>query len=143
VKEQVSAGGVIFRREGGEVEVALTGRQDEKNWIWALAKGLLEEGEEPDTAALREVREETGLEGRILQKLGVINYWFYSRYDRARIHKTVHFYLMECVSGETEDHDFEVDEVRWFPLAEAKERLAYEGEKEIMAKSEAALAEMT
>lgn len=138
-KNQVSAGGVIYRRRGDTIEVALTGHKRDGNWIWTLAKGLVEATEDPETTALREVREETGLQGRILEKLGESTYWFFSRTDNARIHKTVHFYLLECVGGSTEDHDWEADEVRWFPAQEARAALTYEGERDILATAEATL----
>lgn len=133
---QVSSGGIIFRRIQYTYEVALIGRSTQKKErVWCLPKGLVEKGESPEETSLREVKEETGLEGKVIKKLGDISYWYHSREDGARIHKTVHFYLLEFIRGNTEEHDFEVEEVRWFPIREAIDRLAYKSEREIMDKA--------
>lgn len=139
--EQTSAGGIVFRRVDGRVEVALIARTSPANrLIWALPKGWVEPGETIPDAALREIREETGLTGRLLDALGQIAYSFYSPRDHARIHKTVHFYLVEYVSGDTADHDHEVDEARWWLLDEALDRLTYPSERGIMEKAKERLA---
>jgi len=101
-----------------------------------LPKGLVEANETPEATAVRETREETGLKGRPVGKLGEIEYWYYSRKDRTPIFKTVHFYLLEFVSGSEADHDYEVDEVRWFTLGEAVNILAYKNEKDMVIKAE-------
>lgn len=134
VRKEVSAGGVLLRGVGTPgVEVALTAHEDLKGkMVWSLPKGLVESAESPEEAAIREVKEETGLEGRIIRKLGDVEYWFYSPRDRARVHKIVHFFLMECTGGNIEKHDWEVREVRWFSLNEAKAVLAYKGEREML-----------
>jgi len=136
-KREISAGGVIFRRGDLGIEVALTSPQNGE--IWCLPKGLINKGESLEQTALREVKEETGLEGKLLQKIDEIEYWYYSKWEQVRISKTVHFYLMECVGGNEAEHDFEVDEVRWFSLIEAKKTLSYKGEREIAEKAEVIL----
>lgn len=137
IRRQVSSGGVIYRNVQSRVEVALTAHKDLRGRrVWSLAKGLVEQGEDPQDTAVREVREETGLNGRIIAKLGETSYWFYSRHDRVRVHKTVYFYLLECTGGDTSAHDWEVEEVKWFSLDEAREVLAYKGEKEMVDKAE-------
>lgn len=130
VKRQVSAGGVIVREQDGTFEVALIGLRGGS--VWCLPKGLVEAGEDPEVTALREVREETGLVGRPLGKLGEIEYWFYDKEEQVRIRKTVHFYLFECIGGRVEDHDFEVEEVRWYPVQEALRLMAYRNEREVV-----------
>ncbi len=131
---QVSAGGVIYRvKPNGIVEVAIAIRQGGK--VWCLPKGIVEKGESPETTAIREVREETGLLGELQGKLGEISYWFYSKSDQARIHKTVHFFLLKYLSGSTENHDFEMDEVRWLPIEEAVQRLSYASERQMVEKA--------
>ncbi|MEM3736850.1 MAG: NUDIX hydrolase [Candidatus Bathyarchaeia archaeon] len=133
IKRQISSGGVIFKRRGNSHEVALTARRGGK--VWCLPKGLVEADETLEESAVRETREETGLMGRPVGKIGEISYWYYSRDDEARIFKTVHFYLLEFVSGSEANHDFEVEEVRWLPLEEAITVLTYKNEREIVMKA--------
>lgn len=132
VLKQVSSGGVIFRKDGDRVFVALISRGN--GMIWCLPKGIVEESEDLEETAIREVREETGLNGRILDKIGEINYWFYDRESRSKVNKTVHFYLLEYTGGSVEDHDFEVEEVRWFSVEEAIKIMSYNSERDIVLK---------
>ena len=140
-KREISAGGVIFRKSGSTLEIALTSRDDGQ--VWCLPKGLVDEGESLEQTALREVREETGLVGKLVQKIAETKYWYYSKWEQVRISKIVHFYLLECLRGNIEEHDFEVDEVRWFPLEEAKKTLSYKGERETMEKAELILHDLS
>ena len=130
---QISSGGVIVRMDGERPEVCLIARQVEgrRRPIWGLPKGHIESGENPQQTALREVREETGLIGEAIRKLGVITYWFIVKEERVRFFKTVHFYLMRYVSGRTEDHDDEVEQAAWFPINQALRRLTYANERTI------------
>jgi 8-oxo-dGTP pyrophosphatase MutT (NUDIX family) len=96
----------------------------------ALPKGGPESGERPEDTAAREVREETGVLGRVRAPLGDVVY-FYRRRGR-RIRKTVSFFLLEYVEGSTDDHDHEVTEARWVPLEEARVELTYPGEREMV-----------
>ncbi len=98
--------------------------------LWSLPKGHVEPGESPETAAVREVAEETGITGRVVGRLGTIDFWFVA--DGRRVHKTVHHYLLVRESGELSDADIEVSEVAWVPLAEAGERLAYDDERNLL-----------
>ncbi len=131
--KQVSSGGVIYRSEGERVFIALIRRGGGR--IWCLPKGIVEESEDLEKTAAREVKEETGLDGRIVDKIGEINYWFYDRESESKINKTVHFYLLEYLSGSVEDHDFEVEEVRWFPIEEAVKIMNYDSERDIILKA--------
>ena len=134
IKTQVSSGGVIYREENGkEAEIALVAVKDGK--VWSLPKGLVEKGEDASETAVREVREETGLSGKIIKKVGDITYWYYIKEDNAKCRKTVHFFLLEYLSGSTSDHNWEVDKAEWFPIREALERLSYKGDKEIVQKA--------
>ncbi|MBI2953437.1 MAG: NUDIX domain-containing protein, partial [Chloroflexi bacterium] len=90
-----------------------------------MAKGIVEPGEGLEQAARREVKEETGLDARVMDKLGESDYWFFSNRDRARVRKTVHFYLLECVGGDTAAHDWEVQDVKWVSLDEAMRVLTF------------------
>ncbi len=102
---------------------------------WSLAKGTPDPGETLEETALREVREETGLEVELGDPIRSIQYWFASRDNSVRYHKTVHFYLMVPVGGDTEQHDPEFDVVRWFSAEDAIEALAYNNEVQVMRKA--------
>jgi 8-oxo-dGTP diphosphatase len=133
IKRQVSAGGVIFRKNDSLVEIALIAVK--RGQVWCLPKGIIDKGESPEMAAVREVSEETGLQGRIIEKLGEINYWYYIKEEEARCRKTVHFFLIEYESGDTSQHDFEVDLVSWFPIDDALKKASYKGEREMVEKA--------
>jgi 8-oxo-dGTP pyrophosphatase MutT (NUDIX family) len=133
VKQQTSSGGVLYRAGNGQYDVVLIRRSaPDRKVVWCLPKGWVEPGESLEQTALREVREETGLTGKILESLGSIQYRFYSKEDRSHVRKTVHFYLMSFLDGDTRDHDHEVEEARWFDLNEALERLTYPTERRIL-----------
>jgi 8-oxo-dGTP pyrophosphatase MutT (NUDIX family) len=123
---EFSAGGLVIRKLRGRPHVAVVRVRDR---VLALPKGHPEQGESAQHAALREVREETGLEATPVEKLGDIRYW-YAR-DGDRVLKIVRFFLLRYRSGRLEDHDHEVEEALWIPLEEASARLAHRGEKEM------------
>ncbi len=133
LKNQVSSGGVIFRRHNNVIEVAMVAIKGGN--VWCLPKGLIDKGEIPEKTALREVSEETGLKGRIIEKLGEITYWYYIKNDNAKCRKTVHFFLMEYESGDIANHDWEVDTVSWFMIDDALKQAKYKGEREIIKKA--------
>jgi 8-oxo-dGTP pyrophosphatase MutT (NUDIX family) len=131
IEHPVSAGGVVYRKGAGDqLEVILCGRT--KPRTWNLPKGTPNSGESIEQTALREVREETGLEVVIEQQLGDIEYWFAAPDRSVRYHKRVHFYLMAKVGGRTDDHDLEFDVIRWFPIGEALDALTYANEVEVL-----------
>lgn len=138
-KVAVSSGGIVYRRDEGQLVVAITARDGGK--VWCLPKGLVEEGESLEDAALREVREETGLTAALEQKIGQIDYWFYWRPEATRFHKYVHFYLLRFVNGDIKDHDHEVEEVRWVSPSEALAMLTYDSERDILKKALALMQE--
>ncbi len=140
LKRQTSSGGVIYRRTEKDIEVALVSVK--KGTFWCLPKGLVDKGETPEVTALREVREESGLYGKIIDKLGEITYWYYIQGENAKCRKTVHFYLMEYVSGNTEDHDCEVDDAEWFPLDIALDKISFRGDRSILEKARDRLIEL-
>ena len=135
VKFEISAGGVVFRRRNSGAEVAMISLKGGE--VWALPKGLVEKGESLEEAALREVREETGLSAKIVERIDKIDYWFYWKEgdEKVKHHKIVYFYLMEYTGGSTADHDQEVEEVRWFPIDEAIEIASYKTERKVLEKA--------
>lgn len=140
LKRQTSSGGVIFRKAPGVLEVVLVSVKGGK--YWCLPKGIIDKGETPEVTAVREVREESGLWGRIIDKLGEITYWYYIRGENTKCRKTVHFYLMEYESGNTSQHDFEVDESEWFSFETALQKISFSGDRTILEKARARLQEL-
>jgi 8-oxo-dGTP pyrophosphatase MutT (NUDIX family) len=130
---------VVYRRtDDGKIEILLAARRTRKGEIaWGLAKGGIEEGETIEAAAVREVREETGIEAVIEWSLGETRYFYV--WEEVRIRKTVHFFLMRAIGGNVEDRDDEMEEIRWFPLSRALKRAAYRGEREVLQRAAAKL----
>lgn len=138
---ETSAGGLVVRHdpaadaaEPAAVQVALIGRRTRQGGLeWVLPKGHVEPGESTEAAARREVREETGIDGRVVAPLGTVDYWFLA--GGRRVHKTVHHFLLEAVAGELSRHDPETDEVEWLGLDEAVERLAHADERDLVVRA--------
>lgn len=130
---EVSAGGLVVDRVENEICAAVISRRNRGGRLeWCLPKGHLEQGETPALAAAREIREETGIEGRVICYLSTMDYWF-SGIDR-RVHKVVHHYLLERLGGELSvegDPDHEAEQVAWVPLRDLAARLAFPNEKRI------------
>lgn len=133
--EQISAGGAAFRHNGETFEVAIVAVNPSRRW--QLPKGLIDAGETPETTAVREVREEAGIETKILAPIDVIEYWYFGQQsgESVRFHKLVHFFLLSYLSGTVENHDSEVLEARWVAPAEAVEMLAFKSEKAVVEKA--------
>ena len=131
---QTSDVGVAYRTREKGIEIAIIQMLPELRW--QLPKGIIDPGETPEIAALREVREEAGVDCEMIEPIEKIEYWFSA--DRegvwTRIHKFVHFFLMEYRSGNVEDHDHEVAESRWVTIEKAAEMLAFKAEREVVAK---------
>jgi 8-oxo-dGTP pyrophosphatase MutT (NUDIX family) len=135
VKEQVSAGGVVYRGTTGSIEVVIVSVGGQNRW--QLPKGLVEEGENPEITAVREAREEAGVSSEIVRPIETIEYWYVGLDNgiRVRFHKRVHFYLLRYLSGDTADHDWEVNEARWVPIEDATTQLAFDNERRVMEKA--------
>ena len=125
-----SAGGVVFRPGAEGVEVLVCGRAADN--LWALPKGTPEHGETLEEAALREVREETGVEVATEVIIGDIRYWFARPQEGVRYLKTVRHYLFRPIGGDPSLHDHEFDDVRWLPAQEALKVLTYKNEARIL-----------
>jgi len=137
-RSEVSAGGVVYRRGGDAIEVALAARRTRRGELaWGLPKGEIEPDETAEQAAVREVREETGLEAEIEASLGDIRYFYV--WEGVRVRKRVHFFLMRATGGDVTNHDAEMEDVRWFPLRAAIKRAAYKGEREVIERAVARL----
>ncbi len=134
----VSAGGLVIRAVAGRPEIVVGRRKRERDgYVWSLPKGTPEEGETREETAIREVREESGLEVRILAYFGAISYSFVRTGER--IEKTVHYYLMEQLGGSFDQYDKEFDELRWVPMDEAIALLDFQTESGLVQRAYDAL----
>jgi 8-oxo-dGTP pyrophosphatase MutT (NUDIX family) len=134
-----SAGGIVVRFEGETPHLVVGARRRDRDVVtWTLPKGTPNEGETREQTAVREVGEETGLEVRITGPLDSIEYWFVQR--GLRIHKTVHYFLMEPTGGDLAQHDHEFETVRWISFEEAQHTLTFETERALVARAAAAIA---
>ncbi len=141
--EETSAGGLVVDLGGRPARAAIIARVNRAGRVeWCLPKGHLEAGETPEQAAVREIEEETGIRGRILDGLGTIDYWFAA--EGRRVHKLVHHYLLEATGGTLTiegDPDQEAIDVAWVPLEELGALLAFPNERRIAREATARLAD--
>jgi 8-oxo-dGTP pyrophosphatase MutT (NUDIX family) len=135
---------VVFRAGSGEsFEVALIFTHEGR---WQLPKGWVEQDESRERTAIREVREEAGVEAEVVGALDTNEYWYRSNYDPGepvRVHKFVHFFLLRYVGGSTDDHDHEVQEARFVDIGEALRMLAFPSERKVVQLARDALVEAT
>lgn len=133
--DQISSGGVAFRWKDSKPEIAIVCMKPKLRW--QLPKGIVDPGESPQVTAVREVREEAGVETDLIKLIETIEYWYRSiKYGKPiRYHKFVHFYLLKYRSGEVSDHDHEVEEARWVSFDEALEKLDFKSERDVVKKA--------
>jgi 8-oxo-dGTP diphosphatase len=128
MKIQFSAGGVVFKKSDGKTEILVS--QHSQHHGWVFPKGLMGdhiEREGKEETALREVKEETGVEGKIVRALNPVTYWFVL--DTEKVRKTVYYFIMEYVGGDITKHDQEMEKVEWLPKEKVEERLTYKSDK--------------
>ncbi len=138
-RTEVSAGGIVFRDGPEGVEIVLVRRHAER--LVAIPKGKVDPGESLPETAVREVREETGLEADVVAELGTVEYWF-TDFHGERVEKIVHYYLMVPTGGDIADHDDEFDEVGWFHIAEAQRVLTHQNQMPILHRAAELIAKM-
>ncbi len=132
-RRATSAGGLVYAdRPDGRWVVLIAHRDTAGRLQWTLPKGGLEDGEDFERAAVREVAEETGLEAEITGKLGVVDYWFVWKPDQVRYHKFVHYFLMVHRGGDLRYRDDEAEEVTWLPIEQAVTRLSHANERRLI-----------
>src|SRR5688572_1241221 len=141
-KDQISSGGVAFRWQDSNPEIAIVSVKPSLRW--QLPKGIVDRGEAAEVTAVREVREEAGIETDLLSLIETIEYWYRStKYGKPiRFHKFVHFYLLSYRSGDVANHDHEVTEARWVSVEEAIEMLAFKSEGEVVKKAKEMIEKM-
>lgn len=128
MKLEFSAGGLVFRKNNSEVLLG----QHSQHHGWVFPKGIIGdhvEGETKEATAVREVEEETGITGKILQPLSPVTFWYQSQGEKRK--KTVYYFIMEYVSGDTKDHDWEMENAEWLPIDEVAKRLTYPSDKKV------------
>lgn len=128
MKREFSAGGIVFNDEG---KVLLT--KHSQNHHWGFPKGWIEEGQSIEEAAIREVSEEGGVEAKIIDKVGYAKYT-YTR-EGEKVFKVVTYFLMEYISGDPKDHDWEMEDAGWFTIEEALKTLSFSRDKELLKKA--------
>ena len=129
----VSAGGVVLAETRPDAPVALVAHRSARGSLqWTLPKGAREEGETVAETALREVREETGLEAELIGPLDTIDYWFVWAPERTRYHKFVHYFLMRFTGGDFSQRDPEMEDAAWFEPDEARRRMAFANERRLL-----------
>jgi len=137
----LSAGGVVLAEPRPDAPVALVAHRSVRGTLqWTLPKGAPEQGESVEQTALREVREETGLEAELIGPLDTIDYWFVWAPEKTRYHKFVHYFLMRAVGGDFAEHDHEMEEAAWFEPAQARRRMSFANERKLLDLIPAALA---
>lgn len=128
MKREFSAGGIVFNNNG---QVLIT--QHSQNKHWSFPKGLIDQGQTSKEAAVREVKEEGGVEADIIDKVGYSKYVY--TLNGVKIFKVVTYFLMKYISGDIKDHDFEVSDIGWYEPENALKQLSFSQDKELFKKA--------
>ncbi|MEN3015349.1 MAG: NUDIX hydrolase [bacterium] len=132
-KKIISAGGIIFWKNGNQTMVCIVKRKGRD--IWIFPRGRIEQNESMEHAVIREVREETGIISKVIRKIGVVNYSYYSSHEKVFYDKEVHFYLLKISKNEKFIPNQEIQEMKWVTVEEAYNMLSYPEEKELLSKA--------
>jgi 8-oxo-dGTP diphosphatase len=135
--EQHSAGGLVIKKKGSRPLICLVSKKEGR--VWAFPKGRVNDGEELEVTAAREVLEETGHRAEVVEKLDTIEYYFFLKENSTFYHKTVTFFLMRLTEEDAQPRDQEADSVGWYDVGVAKKKLSYLNEKKILGKAESLL----
>jgi 8-oxo-dGTP pyrophosphatase MutT (NUDIX family) len=135
--EQRSAGGLVVKKRGNRAQICLVSKKEGR--VWAFPKGRVNDGEDLEQTAVREVLEETGHRARVVEKLDTIEYYFFLKENSTFYHKTVTFFLMLLTEENAQQRDQEADSVGWYDVGVAKKKLSYLNEKKILSKAESLL----
>lgn len=130
MKQEFSAGGVVYKKENGNIYILLGQHSGHHGWVFP--KGLIgdhKENEEKEETALREVQEETGIVGKILHPLDPIVFWY--EWEGEKRKKTVYYFVMEYVKGDTKDHDWEMEQVEWVLIDDVENQLTFASDKKV------------
>jgi len=134
MKLEFSAGGIVFKKEKGKAYILVSQHSGHHGWVFPKGRiGDHVENEGRKETALREVKEEVGVEGKILKPLKPVTYFY--KWEGKSIKKTVYYFLMEYVSGDIKDHDWEMEQVEWLPIEEVEKRLTYISDKKVWRKA--------
>ena len=134
-KFEESAGGIVFKKEKKQTLILVT--QHSAHHGWVFPKGLIDKGEDKETAALREVKEEGGVTAKIIQEFPSVDYFY--KLEGQRIKKKVTYFLMEYVSGDIADHDWEMEDAEWLSIDQVEDRLTYKTDKEVFRRAKSLL----
>lgn len=147
MKFEFSAGGIVLLRQPADQDKSLKSKilvlvgQHSQHHGWVFPKGIIGDhvkGEKKEETAIREVEEETGIKAKIIKSLLPVTYWYV--FEGKKIKKTVYYFLMEYVSGDIKNHDFEMENVEWLPIDEVKEKLTYKSDKQAWEEAKGVLA---
>lgn len=127
---EFSAGGIVYKKTGGKILILIAQHSQYHGWVFP--KGLIgdhKKGEKKEETAVREVKEETGIDAKIIKPLTPVTYWY--AFENEKIKKTVYYFLMEYLSGNIKNHDYEMENVEWIAIDEVYEKLTYSSDKKV------------